>query len=339
MKDCLPDQFRFAHDFSYFLHDLLVQIIASGEESGIFDVQVTIEDEDKRSDLSHSNDALAWLEANGYRQVAEEVAYRLTFLALLSDFALFVYEALSCSRKDKLVVAFALLRKPLKDNLFYLEWMLVDRAGFLSALLDQGADSLRNRNDEKRQMELMEQVSAILADNGAFDAGLVRELRYRKDSAIGLDRFLTQAHHLVTVESAAIKTEHRNLNLIFRSQGVSEGQWAHLYGTLPYLLNYAVEVAECILGTFAPTEPEFLFRMRMRRNAGLLFWASEMPTIGAPVDFGAMLAECQLVFPKECPACEALWSLDAHSLKGSYRQIYESGSLICPNCSADVFDL
>jgi hypothetical protein len=37
-----------------------------------------------------------------------------------------LFEALSCSRKEKLAVTFALLRKPLRENLLYLEWLLAD---------------------------------------------------------------------------------------------------------------------------------------------------------------------------------------------------------------------
>ena len=44
--------------------------------------------------------------------------------------------------EGELTVAYALLRKPLKDNLFYLEWMLADLPDFLGVFRSDGPDGL-----------------------------------------------------------------------------------------------------------------------------------------------------------------------------------------------------
>lgn len=36
----LPEEFRFSHNFCFFLHDQLVETLKAGEKAGIFDVQL-----------------------------------------------------------------------------------------------------------------------------------------------------------------------------------------------------------------------------------------------------------------------------------------------------------
>ena len=47
----------------------------------------------------------------------------------------YMHESFSCSERGKVTVAFANSRKPIKDNLFYMCWLLVDSKEFISKLL------------------------------------------------------------------------------------------------------------------------------------------------------------------------------------------------------------
>ena len=80
------------------------------------------------------------MEENGYGHIRDEQAYRHLVIALLADFCHFVYEALRCIPR-KLTVTYNLLRKPLRDNLLYLEWMLADRNDFMNRFR-QGGDAI-----------------------------------------------------------------------------------------------------------------------------------------------------------------------------------------------------
>jgi hypothetical protein len=50
--------------------------------------------------------------------------------AVLSDLLHFIYEALQCSRKGKLNVTYALIRRPIQESLYLLESIVLDAAGF-----------------------------------------------------------------------------------------------------------------------------------------------------------------------------------------------------------------
>ena len=123
MPDFLPENFRFAHDYCLFLHDILVNIVQSGEDARIFTVPVQLRSVEEAQQFTglKEEELWRWLESNGYEEVLREYTYRHAFVALLADFCHFVYEALRCSRKGKLTVTFALLRKPFKENLCYFE--------------------------------------------------------------------------------------------------------------------------------------------------------------------------------------------------------------------------
>jgi len=55
----------------------------------------------------------------------------------LADLYQFVTEALICSEKGWLTASYALLRKPFRDNLFYLEWLLAEPDVFTNAFYKQ----------------------------------------------------------------------------------------------------------------------------------------------------------------------------------------------------------
>ena len=118
MPDFLPDQYAFRHEYALFLNDILTGFVAHGETAGLFATTIDLRDESHAKTLASlpHEDKRDWLKANGYGPDLMEATYRHVLLALLSDFCHFVLEALSCSRKGKLAVAYSLLRKPLQGQ-------------------------------------------------------------------------------------------------------------------------------------------------------------------------------------------------------------------------------
>src|SRR5262245_53205191 len=115
-RDFIPEEHKFAHEYCFFLHDILADIVVSGEQEKIFHHTFQIRNEaDAEQIQKRSGEDLAdWMEHNGYFTELQEANKRHICIALLSDFCHFIYEALNCSKKGKLTVSFALLRKPLK---------------------------------------------------------------------------------------------------------------------------------------------------------------------------------------------------------------------------------
>ena len=150
----LPEQFRFSHNFVLFLHDQLVSTWKEGEKADIFSVQV-VANAPIQEGLG-GDELFKWMTENGHRDEIKEMYYKQLTSALLRDFLNFLYEALRCSAKGKLTVAYALLRKPLKENLLYLEWLLADPEDMLTVFEGEElkAKSI-SKMSEKRKLELI----------------------------------------------------------------------------------------------------------------------------------------------------------------------------------------
>lgn len=320
----LPKEHQLAHDLSFFLHDILVQIIKSGEDAEIFASRFKI---DSPKDLEAfsllSGDELwVWLEENNYQYVLDDLVLRQATVALLSDFCHFVYEALKCSKKLKLTVAFALLRKPLKDNLFYLEWLFVNRPEFLKMF----KDGLSEPTTDVRRGVIKLAVDSI-ATPRLYDSDLIYDFRYKKSANFGFEGNWNKANHLITT-FRDFKTEAQNFNFVFSGEKERETQLRFLYTRLPYLLNYVVEVLESLLGDIEKTDPAYVESMRLRRLAGLAIWAQSLDPVHCGWDIEKFSEKLKEYLKIECPKCSQVYYPDL-KLMGI---LYEGGKMRCPLC-------
>ncbi len=98
----LPEYIRPAHDLCYQNHDILVELLRSGEVHGVFSHDFKFGNDAERTALEASGDIFEWFEKTGRLDERAETLKRTVFPALLSDFLHFIYEALATSRKGKL---------------------------------------------------------------------------------------------------------------------------------------------------------------------------------------------------------------------------------------------
>lgn len=127
----IPRCFRFAHILCFYLHDSLATMVQRCDDLGLFSVDLDLTLESEAESLDASEDTWEWLEGNGHESVLDEIVRRNVIGGLVTDMCHYLYEGLRCSEKGKLTVAYSLLRKHLKENLFYLEWLLADPGDFL----------------------------------------------------------------------------------------------------------------------------------------------------------------------------------------------------------------
>jgi hypothetical protein len=266
-----------AHRLCFLNHDILVQLLVSGESQGQFQHRVQLESAEDRLLLESCADIFDWLDATGRVRERSEILRTVVFPAVLSDFLHFLYEALETSRKGKLSVTFALLRKPLQEILFLLEIMLVDLDLF-GKILAESPERLYSQTaggiDVHTQRII--KVLQILDESDRFVAQYIARLRYDKSATDGFDGVCNKATHLFT-QHEAIRTEPLNINFVFSDCEARESQWDYLYSRLPYLLTYARLVIERLCSSFAPTWPEYPREMERRISAAILLWAPTIP--------------------------------------------------------------
>lgn len=115
-RTALPVRLDHAHHLCFLIHDVMLELLRSGELVGAFTHQFPLSEAESRS-LNQAVDIFEWIDEVGRQPERAPILRAVIFPALLSDFLHFIYEALQAARKGKLAVAYALLRKPLQDDL------------------------------------------------------------------------------------------------------------------------------------------------------------------------------------------------------------------------------
>ncbi|CAD6880282.1 hypothetical protein [Methylomonas albis] len=249
----------------------MVQILRSGEEGGFFITTIDLlEDEDQ--ELSKANDIFVWLANKNRTNDRANILVSMIFPAVLSDALHCVYEALECSRKAKLGISYMLIRKPLQENLYILESIILDKLSFAETL---AIDSLKLRHKNAGGVEghrkRISQVLNILGEEKRFDPLYLAKLRYDKSFEDSFDGICNLAMHLFT-EHPKIRTDNLNINFIFSGWDQKLTQWAYLYSRLPYLLFYMHLLVEYITERIAPTSKEYLDDISRRISASIILW-------------------------------------------------------------------
>lgn len=274
----LPKEFHSSYNLCFTAHDIALQLLKSGMESGIFVKTITFKDETEASSLSTTDDIFEWLRQTNRIDDEADILVSMVFPAILGDMLHCIFEALEASRKGKLSIAFMLLRKPIQESLYVLESIVADRKGF-ARLLSQ--DSVKLQHSQAGGVEgHTKRIQTVLETIGAteqFDSLALAKLRYDKNEEGGFDRVCNKAMHLFTTKEP-IKTENYNVNFIFSSQDAAISQWSLLYSRLPYIMLYMTELIDHISLQFADTLQLYRDDMNRRLSAQLIMTFENIPT-------------------------------------------------------------
>jgi len=306
----LPKQYHFSHQYCFFLHDLLADIIVSGERDGIFKVSFEMRDKRELEEISKrtGEELWIWLESNGYEDIVYHLTYRQICVALLSDLCHFVYEALECSIKGKLTVTYALLRKPFKENLFYLEWLLADPKDFFQRFhfddIKNFALSEYRLITPKKKVEIIKHAKDKTKHGQWIASNFIYQLRYDKKVHYGMEQLWQKANHLITTFKF-LETEERNFNFVFSDDTAHKSQWDYLYSFLPILLFHTLEIVQALIATFAKIKDEEEHNItELRTVIGFLLWVEKRPRTIKMDNFIEKIANSIEEAQLRCPKCK-----------------------------------
>jgi len=242
----LPQKYKELHNLCFYLHDIIVEVVKEGEKKKLFHTLYNIKKISDVQAIKDNDDILEWLYKNDYKEEFNSIIIKQVLIATISDYCHYIYEALQCSEKSKLAITYTLLRKPLKDNLLFFEWILASRNEFLEKFQkDSNYYAIDKIDLTKKKMFIKHSVSKIKYSK-TFNADFIYNIRYSKKTNYSLERLWNIANHIVTT-SKYYKTESLNLNFVFSGPDSQESQWNYLYSVLPYLLFYTIEVIQVVL--------------------------------------------------------------------------------------------
>ena len=164
---------------------------------------------------------------------------------LLMDLCDSLQEAIACSKKRRLSVTFALLRKP------FVYTLLV----FLRLIFDDDFLEKFNTNDsfdatsidENTKLNLLKMSLPLLIATRTANENELYDWIFNQNKPDSLINITNRAIHLSTTRNKNNKTGVQNLNFIFLNQENIESLWDYLYHRLPFLLLYLTEILDVLV--------------------------------------------------------------------------------------------
>lgn len=235
----IPRRWRVAHSYCFFLHDECVRALVEYEAARAhlvtinFASQVSAEEFQK---LAAEDPADALLKT-GYPTEARKVVINAITMAMVSDCLHHVFEALKAFEKRKIVVGFNLLRKPLKQNLLYLAWMLGDEDGFYSEFMSGNPENISQKKIGNTRTEIFAKAIRSLPNSAPFLPEALEKIIFDRKFEHGFELAFEHAVHLITIERLELRTTPQNFNFIFKSYA-DDDTYDALYQWLPYVLFF-----------------------------------------------------------------------------------------------------
>lgn len=328
----LPKRYHKINNLCSIIYDQITEIFKGGNYCELYgttfepDKNTHILVEELFQDKIHTLD---WFKANELNTELTTVLAKHITLSIVSDFVNFMYESLSNAKRGKMTVAYALLRKPLLDELLILEQLLYDPYDFIERFYHSGDPngydpSIQNLDRRK----IIRNALNVAKPNVIFTEDLIYDLRYNKSCAQGINGYANHALHIVTRDKN-YKTENQNLNFVFSVDGDIEEYWDHYYHFVPYLLMYSVSIIDNIIFQYLPDENNQNLKAvkSFRRLVGLVLWTerSKQNMKKTSKKMFNAFSECIKLY---CLKCKKQIKFS----KPDFEIFFETEYLICPMC-------
>lgn len=239
----IPERWRLAHSYCFFLHDECVRALVEYEAAEAHLVTISFESQVSAEEFSRlaKKDPTEALVKTGYPAEARRVVINTIIMGMVSDCLHHIFEALRCFEKRKIVVGFNLLRKPLKQNLLYLAWMLGDEDGFYTEFISGNPENLSQKKIGNSRQKIFSDAIAKMPKESPFVPDILEKLIYDRKFDHGFERAFEHAVHLVTVGQLELRTTPQNFNFIFKSYA-DDDTYDALYSWAPYILFFLAHV-------------------------------------------------------------------------------------------------
>lgn len=305
------------HNYLTFCNDVLVSILKYADENRLSTIKISFrckEDAEQFKKINgESGDWQTWLLENNYKDDLYEAFFRHTFFSLIADFCNYMLESINCAAKMKVAVSYALLRKPLKDTLGFIEWLYIDRNELLDLLV----------NGEPKKLEISWKVAqkhTSVIEQKYGKCGYY-DFRYNGSSETSLEHIWNNANHLITTRNPISKTEQGNLNFVFADETILRNFSDYYYSIVPAIMSYAVNLISEMFESFAPLNQYTVLMNRLNRTLRSLQMTERISFDNAKEVYS------DFNLPIICPQCGLRMRMtDKRMLK------FLDGKCICKRC-------
>ena len=244
----LPEPVRLQHELCFFLHDECARAFVEYEtaEAHLETIRFkNAEEFEMFEEIARDIDVIEALRKCGYDDISKKVILNTISVAMISDYLHHIYEALRCLEKRKFIVGINLLRKPLKENLLYLAWMLGKCEDFYEKFT-KGDPTLITQSAIGQQRKAIYSEAMDKIGYGQFvDSEIIESTIYNR-RVDGLELLFQHAVHLVTQKYPELRTASQNFNFIFKSPA-DDDVYEAVYHHLPSLMLFASHLIMAVL--------------------------------------------------------------------------------------------
>ena len=260
----IPNQ-QLYHDICWYFYTYIAQAVkAFGSRKEYFVENIEFKNDDEKNSFilaSKEENFIVWkwLIDNGHQNSVYNNQSKHIVCGLVDDFCSFIASALHCIEKNQLTPAISLLRKPLTDNLAYLEMLILDSSKKI--ILDNFQSGKSSKVSGEIIKEIICKITEVQRKNDvpfvAYDAQAIWNMRYYMDDNLskfqdsncaetgfsGLPTLFNKAIHLYT-EQKGIATPSININMIFDVNFENYRKYClrQIYSTLPILLYHTANI-------------------------------------------------------------------------------------------------
>lgn len=262
ISELLPEEFTIRHGLLLYYNDLIVDILQIADRYNLSKVgfQLTKDNNIPSEDV----DIIDWFLKNNMEEKAYEVVKPHLFFSLLKDFIFYMHESFDCSERGKVTVAYTLSRKPIKDTLFYLCWLLVDEKDFIKRLISQEPGKYdTSKISREKKKKIINRACKLVNEDSEED--LYFNLIYKGNCEYTLSSIWDQSLHLVT-GNKNYPTESGNLNFIFATDEIWKDYWKMYYEKIPALMQLAVEISIALFESILKPDENVILLNKMLRD-------------------------------------------------------------------------
>jgi len=259
----LPKRFHKSHDRCFLLIRQIEEFITDKTYDGLrlFKISFT-----GRTRLRKNEHIFDYLLRVNRKQEHDELIRNQILNSILIDICYFLQEALLCSKKKRLTVTFALLRKPFIYDLIVILRLMFE-IGFIDKFNIQDSFDVSSIPDKDKKALIKKSLKVILTDS--IKSKDIFDFVFNQNKSESIINFSNKALHLSTTRNKKIKTEIQNLNFIFSTDESIQSQWEYLYAKLPLLLLYYVQIIEIYVFSILDLPPA-LFEKRLVQRIEIL---------------------------------------------------------------------
>jgi hypothetical protein len=212
----IPKRHWAAHEFSFYLHDLIANLTSAAEQSGAGHIQIKLDTQKDLEEFKTASSPIDFLSATGRTDEERRLVVNHICAALFPDMLHFIHAGLVALEKRKFTLAFACFRKPFNEGLPLIALLCANEDEFFAKFKSDPVGFLDGSNFNRPTKRLAIEAAIKKCSDASFmSADVLYSYLFDFKNSYGFAGLFDKAMHLVT-RNPAIKTEAYNLNFIFK---------------------------------------------------------------------------------------------------------------------------